>query len=143
MRTGSLKSLQSDTAETETEVTTADNSANEETRFEQEPAFKLPDDPLSFDTFDNAVPKEREVDSSLAEDEEDKNAPPVNPLIMKSPTAKDIISDNNAEIKNVESKVEVLNPGDRRVYDPISGKYVTVGGNTNTERKAEVKTSPD
>lgn len=144
LRTGSLKSLQSDTAGTETqdeENTAADNSANEETRFEQEPAFKLPDDPLSLDTFEDAVPKDRAVDTSSIEDEEkDENAPPVNPLIMKSPTGKDIIVDNEAEIKNVETQVEVLNPGERRVYDPISGKYVTVGGTTNTEKKTEVKT---
>lgn len=141
LRTGLLRSEPSDTAGTETqdeETIAADNSANEETRFEQQPAFKLPDDPLSLDTFENAVPKDRQADTSLiAEEENDENTTPVNPLIMKSPTGKDIIIDNNAEIKEVEPEVEVLNPGERRVYDPISGKYVPVGGPTNTEKKTE------
>jgi len=57
--------------------------------------------------------------------------------MKKNPTGKDIITDNDAEVTEIEPEVEVLNPGDRRVYDPISGKYITVGGTTNTEKKTD------
>lgn len=124
-----------------------DTVNREETRFENEPEYKLPDDPLSLETFEEAIPKKPEVDSSLIagsteEDEEEKA--PVDPTIYTGPTAKDIIKENKVETPEDKSstEVEVLNPGDRRVYDPVSGKYITLGGGTTakrTETKSEEK----
>ena len=107
----------------------------EETRFELEPEYKLPDDPLSFGTFEEAVPKKAKIDSSLIvieEGEEEKDQPPVDPTIYKGPTAKEIIGENTLQ-NNTSNKIEEINPSDRRIYDPVSGKYITIGGGKNTE----------
>ncbi|MBU2492854.1 MAG: SPOR domain-containing protein [Bacteroidetes bacterium] len=148
LNSGSLQSEPSEIASADEQINTGsetlaqipDTSNGEETRFEQVPEFKLPDDPLSLETFEEAVPKKPEVDSVIiSETEEDEDAPPVDPTIYKGPTAKEIIGDNNVSTEEGNAiSVEVLNPGDRRVYDPVSGKYITLGGGSET-KKTEAK----
>lgn len=148
LNSGSLLSEPSEIASADEQINTGsetlaqipDTSNGEETRFEQVLEFKLPDDPLSLETFEEAVPKKPEVDSVIiSEIEEDEDAPPVDPTIYKGPTAKEIIGDNNVSTEEGNAiSVEVLNPGDRRVYDPVSGKYITLGGGSET-KKTEAK----
>lgn len=117
----------------------------EETIFvkDEEPEVKtedqLPDDPLLLGTFESAIPKEEpKIDSSLIVDETEDTKDDqtnINPTIIPGPTAKDILGnpdlnnddttrDNSSEASNNESSL-----GQRRVYDPITGKYVAISGN--------------
>lgn len=130
-----------------------DTANGEETRFDEEPQYKLPDDPLSMETFEEAVPQQPKVDSMVIadnnDDEEiDEDKPPVDPTIFKGPTAKDIIKENDVDTpdNNSISANDVLNSNERRVYDPVSGKYIVLGGgtkNTTPPNKTDDKPKPE
>ena len=103
---------------------------------------RLPDDPLLFDTFENAVPKDTTDDSSVVvkvNNEPEVQEENIDPTIIKLPSASDILADNEDT-----QTPDGTDPGERRIYDPVSGKYITASGNRNnrtTPRPKEEKTS--